>query len=816
MTIKALRLLPPLAFARFGSASRPQPNYELDVDQSSLGFRQIRPDQTLRVAKNGKLVIQHPALQPDKIHEMFRERGRIRPVAPFFELFAMIDEDTGKQRKTTRAAAKKGARKIARRKKKLEPLTLRLLKKYNLDPSDIAWKVHVENRKVFRRTGDPKDKVVATTRWFSSHGRQQLRGICANCSKPINFGYVQFVKPSATDEVSSQLRLRFTPPPGEIYGPVRRRSYGPDGYVPSKSRSIYNRRGSWPAFEQEKPDTEKTAHEKKQTGGEETWPRETLPPSLYANTNRPPAAPWLNHDRAKSRGYLDDACDGFIYVRIKGRDELQAKARICVAPPAFVPDSQFVRGLADDLDQVVNGPGADDITDNAELRRRALDIVRRGFEAVRFMNIAVMNGNPINGRPAEAFDTMPAEEAFATERPVRPVMAPTSGDTQAILGLHQRIFAALSSGAAPWFLPLLRKPDEVGDLTDQGRRKMPALMSGADSYYLALTHRQIATIEKAAKGEALSPRNRTARELTAQRLTKQLHHKAAGNPVTSRPEMAIANCCPGLEVDFRAVWRRLFVGIELSEWENYVVKAGTALDERGNKVDLKCLKGHRLLRVGQWKEDGTFEGNKVVVTLEGPSPSNPGGKVIVRSNRNANGVWTMEWSNCFADVVKKVQKGEQEWFDCEFTAEAAKDPQPAGEEPEPPGKKPQREEAKSKWVRLRARKFFDGDSAVISDELAEPGELTQGLCSPWQNDLRECSCFYWASSRPDFVNTEIGPEGLTHGDYWFARERTGEYVPDDYADSRLMTYDDLFKNWEKLLQFQIGGKDSVPPQRRKK
>lgn len=834
MTIKALRLLPPLAFARFGSASDPQPSYELDVDPGSLGFRQIRPadtliiksDGTLTIRKDSKLPIRpagHSAEELAVTNEMLRDRHLVRPVAPFFELFAVLVEDTGKQGKTVRAA-KKGARKTAHRKKEtLEPLTLRLLKKYKLDPSDIAWKVHVENRKVFRRTGDPKDKVVATTRWFSSHGQQQLRGICENCSKPINLGYVQFVEPSDTDQVSSQLRLRFTPAPGEIYGPVRRRSYGPDGYVPSKKRSIYKRTGSWPAFDQEKPGTEKTAQEKKQTGGGETWPRETLPPSLYANTNRPPAAPWLNHDRAKSRGYLDNACDGFICVKIKGRDELQAKARICVAPPAFVPDSQFVRSLADDLDQIVNGPEADDITDTRELRRRALDIVRRGFETVRFMNVAVMNGNPVDDRPAEAFDTMPAEEAFATERLVRPVMATANVDNQAVLGLHQRIFAALSSGAAPWFLRLLRRPDEVGDLTDQGRRKMPALMSGADSYYLALTHRQIATIEKVAKGDALTPRNRTARERIAQKLAEQLRYKAAGNPVTSRPEMAIANCCPGLEVDFRAVWRRLFVGIELCEWDNYVVEAGTALDETGKEIDLKRLKDHRLLRVGQRKKDGTFEGNKVIVTLEGPSPSDPGGKVIVRSSRNPNGVWTMEWSNCLADVVKKVRNGEQEWFDCEFTAKAAKDPQPAGEEPQPPGKKrqppgkkPQRAGAESKWVRLRARKFFDGDTAVISDELAKPGELTQGLCSPWQNDLRECSCFYWASSRPDFVNTEIGPDGLTHGDYWFARERTGEYVPDDYADSRLMTYDDLFKNWQKLLQFQIGGKDSVPPRRRKK
>jgi hypothetical protein len=37
--------------------------------------------------------------------------------------------------------------------------------------------------------------------------------------------------------------------------------------------------------------------------------------------------------------------------------------------------------------------------------------------------------------------------------------------------------------------------------------------------------------------------------------------------------MAIGNPTPGLELDFRAVWRRLFEGIELSEHDNYVIDA---------------------------------------------------------------------------------------------------------------------------------------------------------------------------------------------------------------------------------------------------
>ena len=101
------------------------------------------------------------------------------------------------------------------------------------------------------------------------------------------------------------------------------------------------------------------------------------------------------------------------------------------------------------------------------------------------------------------------------------------------------------------------------------------------------------------------------------------------------------------------------------------------------------------------------------------------------------------------------------------------------------------------------RHFFEDDTVVISSELAKEGELTQGLCSPWQNDYRECSCFYWASSRPDFVNIVPSNDGRTSGDNWLQKKRTGDYVPDDYADSRLVLYKDLFEDWEKWLRFHI-------------
>ena len=54
-------------------------------------------------------------------------------------------------------------------------------------------------------------------------------------------------------------------------------------------------------------------------------------------------------------------------------------------------------------------------------------------------------------------------------------------------------------------------------------------------------------------------------------LSAQLTYRAEGNPPGTLPSATISNCFPGLEFDFRNVWRRIFVGIVLHEADNLVV-----------------------------------------------------------------------------------------------------------------------------------------------------------------------------------------------------------------------------------------------------
>lgn len=263
----------------------------------------------------------------------------------------------------------------------------------------------------------------------------------------------------------------------------------------------------------------------------------------------------------------------------------------------------------------------------------------------------------------------------------------------------------------------------------------------------------------------LNPTNRTA----------QLNYRALGNPESTLPHTAISNCFPGLEYDFRNLWRRTFVGLVMLENSNFVVAAEDA--------KLAHLVGHRLLKI---------DGLDAVTNVHGPQLPNNDDRPLT-SGTNPTAAAFTEWGNLLAHVLQKQGQSVK----CVFTKAEAR------HEGMPP-KNP----CDTIEVDLAVRHFFVGDSMAPSPGLIQPGEMTHGLCSPWQNDYRECACYYWAASRPDFVNAEPGPDGLTHGDMWMSKERTGEYIPDDRVDGRLHSYDDLFREWQTLLKFQVKGHDA--------
>lgn len=246
-------------------------------------------------------------------------------------------------------------------------------------------------------------------------------------------------------------------------------------------------------------------------------------------------------------------------------------------------------------------------------------------------------------------------------------------------------------------------------------------------------------------------------------ISAQLHHRATGNPPSTLPAAAISNCFPGLEFDFRNVWRRVFEGIELHEASGLVTAA---------EGELSRLVGRFLLQVAD---------TSVLVEVRGPTDD---------ADDAALGSTFLEWSNALSNIL---QTSTGALVPCQFVNP---------------------DDQSTETVELRVRSLFsrsnrDDEPIPVVDELvAQPGELTQSLCSPWQNDYRECGCYYWAASRPDYVNVESTGQGVSVGNNWMARDREPKrYEPDDPSNERQLGYDDLFRDWQGLLRFIVEGRD---------
>ena len=249
------------------------------------------------------------------------------------------------------------------------------------------------------------------------------------------------------------------------------------------------------------------------------------------------------------------------------------------------------------------------------------------------------------------------------------------------------------------------------------------------------------------------------KEIIAKNLSAQLNYKATGNPPGTLPYSSISNCYPGLEFDFRAVWKHLFGGVELHE---------CGLTDRGHIV-LHVDKDSNAYQDGVRDLDllVSVDGVRVVASVSGPGAP-------------------LEFSNALADVINRA--GSE--VPCVFVSS---------------------DNGESILTKLFVHPVLS--EGTISQELAPPGRLTQGLCSPWQADYRECGCYYWAASRPDFVNAEPeGTDGVT-GNAWMQRDYDVRNRPDarpypnaEVPDRTHFTYQELYTEWQSKLSFVRKGR----------
>jgi hypothetical protein len=445
--IKEIRLLPPLALGRLGSAAEAMHNYDLLPAATPAGYRRLAPAQTLVVDPVGGTVVS--TVTPATIS--FRDgAGRIKPVAPFLELWARFTDNGD-----------------------LEPLTLTALNDLGLTTAAIQWEVAVGNLKIFRRTGDPNDRITASvsSTVLATHARQELIASAGNfrTGRTISLGWVQYIRPTTA---FPEIRFRFTPAAGLVFG------HTASATIPA-ARAVYNPvAGGWDTFSDTVQPTNPTPRARLFTSPAGIYAR--TPPPVFANL-----------------GYLDDSCDGIVRASITfGGQTHRSIARISSGPPDFAPDSEPVRTLADDFEQMALGADTTSVTAD-----EVIDIVRRAMETMRLMNTETQNSQFPFWVPGIQPIFGPAGARYSATRAIH------EGLVRAVEGLHATATSperAAAIAALERIVTMLREPDATLDYrtasppgTRPPAQRMPAFMRGSDGNLLALTRRQQNVLRRA-------------------------------------------------------------------------------------------------------------------------------------------------------------------------------------------------------------------------------------------------------------------------------------------------------------------------------
>jgi hypothetical protein len=354
---------PPMAVARVGASPTPMAAFEWDTAKTAHGGTQtvIKPALSFDVAPDG-------TLRPHMPREIrFKDAdGSIRPVAPFFELWATLLRPHDGQLEEC-------------------PLTLGLLKELGIGIDHVALEVTASNLKAARRTGDEacgftarveiagKDHSERALLAFSRHtsGQQPL----VLHDKPIPIGKVQWIRPvgQAAEGVDlSALRLRFTPGTGEVYGPPQA-AYGPDRQTVTGPLDIEE------FSKKEDGRVHMIVKSKNRILSDATvFSRYQMTNGLFEDPQPQDGYDGADDGDCVAWGVVDDTCDALITASVAWRGERYgAAARVFVGPPQYAPD------LADrDLPLMKVTP------ENFEaVKCEVVELFRRVFETASSLNL---------------------------------------------------------------------------------------------------------------------------------------------------------------------------------------------------------------------------------------------------------------------------------------------------------------------------------------------------------------------------------------------------------------------------------------------
>lgn len=378
-TIQRIFIDPPIAVGRLGGSTTPQNAYKWveSANPRSNADTTIEPDWSLVVQSDGTV---EPVL-PSSL--AFRDGPLIRPVCPFFELWASVGEP-GSAPATWEEV----------------PVTPGLLTKHGIALNSLVIKVDAKNFKVSRRMQNPELQygtfppveirgdnhssvpllavsppgVPAARRLIPANTNIPLGSVQVLKSRPQpspdrDNGWTELVDgaPAVSVEV---IRFRFTPARGEFYGPADAAKLQPVSrgvlFAPVEpSRAFLNPGAGWQGFN-----------------------------AVVASTLDAPADTYDGADvgRNHSLGVVDDTCELRIDISLPlpapVNQVLTASASVFVAPPDFAPDRRPFLSLADELnDRAADGVSRTRSMSENDREAWIEDLFQRIYETLSLLNL---------------------------------------------------------------------------------------------------------------------------------------------------------------------------------------------------------------------------------------------------------------------------------------------------------------------------------------------------------------------------------------------------------------------------------------------
>jgi hypothetical protein len=491
--IQAIFVTPGLAFARLGGSSTPQFAYDwIDTRAPRAdGETSIAPTWTIAIQPDGS-----PApFMPESV--TFRDGDLIRPVAPFYEIWARIG-DAGSAPATWREV----------------PLTPALLQANGIALAALQMKVTAQNLKAARRTGDSQ-LAFGTFPPLTISATNNARIAILGTSPPttptpmipagrnIPLGSVQFLRsvPQPSGEAWSAfvnvetLRFRYTPGTGLFYGP------------PEAARAVQQNDRPTPAVRPENAFLDPNAGWRGASTGPFVQPGDTYDLIDQSDNTTGP-----------SLGVIDDTCEVHFEISLQrgaALPVLAAKSVAFVGPPDFAPDRRPFLSAADELnDREADASARNDGLNDEDLDRWVADLFERIYETVSLFNIdfyrrvravdelpaAKLRANDIDaGARGQPTSTMGGRDAL--RNPLFKLAAPTATDPLP-LSQHARMrHRAMSdlqnlievvSLDVNRLKTIIRPPFEVESFEDGGSTsmRMPPFMRQSNALPLTLSNWQ--------------------------------------------------------------------------------------------------------------------------------------------------------------------------------------------------------------------------------------------------------------------------------------------------------------------------------------